>query len=88
MFSFASKLLLSAIHKTIAQGTNVMIFEIFSHKNFGESVGVSDSKFSYFFQKNVSQHWLSRKTPFSAEKLSKIAENSVHNIDPFGRPLF
>jgi hypothetical protein len=35
------------------------------------------------YAKFWSQHWFLRKTPiFFAEKLSKIAENCDHNIDP------
>jgi hypothetical protein len=62
-------------------GTDVMIFRIFSPKNGEKMAFWLKTKLNY--AKNLSYHWFLRKTPFFRKKLSKIAENCDHNIDPW-----
>jgi hypothetical protein len=54
------------LQKMFKPGIDVMILSIFSPKN-------SVKKLAF---------WFLRKTPFFRQKLSKIAENCDHNIDP------
>jgi hypothetical protein len=64
-------------------GTDVLIFKIFSPKNSAKKLAFLSQNKAKFWKKLTITLFFEKNANFFHRKLSKIAENCDHNIDPW-----
>jgi hypothetical protein len=64
-------------------GTDVMILKIFSTKNLAKKMAFFAQTTASFWKILIITLVFEKKTPISSPKMSKIAANCDHNIDPW-----